>query len=555
VPLKKLLERDAALLLAAGTIAVGVYFALPSGLWQAWWYVGIGVASTAALVAAGLGRWLPFETGWIFFALGLAFFVAGDAVGSIYQSTGGEIPFPSVADLFYLLGYPILAAGALVLALGRGQARDARAWLDAVAVTAGVATVIWGPLFETYSGQGSLFDKLVLFAYPVGDLVLLAALARLVVASVWNVPVLLLVAGVVLQLVGDTIYGANEATYQLGDWVDVTWLMSYVVLAAAFVDPRIVDLVGKRRERRLTWWRFGLLAASGLAALGVVVFDAATHRTTSTAQVVFDSFLVLAILSRFGDLFRSLERSRAAQHAAFVEMEQVNRLKDELITVVSHDLRTPLTSIIGYLDLLRAGDAGDLNERQLQFLDIVERNSEKLLRLVNDLLFIARVEEKRVALDLREVDVAELASHAVEAARASAQQNGIELHASVGGPARAVADRERIEDLLDNLVSNAVKFTPGGGRVDVRVARGRDGVELDVADTGIGIPRDDQQHLFERFFRSSNSGNVQGAGLGLAIVKAIVDAHGGRIAVESAEGRGTTFHVVLPAAERTEAAA
>jgi signal transduction histidine kinase len=547
MPQTRPIERPAGLLLAAGAVALAVYFALPKGgLWQAWWYVGIGVGSVALLAAAGIRRRLPFQTGWTLFAVGLACFVAGDVVGSVYQSTGGEIPFPSIADLFYLLGYPALAAGALVLALPRGGARDKRAWLDALIVTAGVATVIWGPLSGAAVGQGSVFDKAVLFAYPVGDLVLLAALARLAVGSVRNVSLWLLSVGVVLQLVGDTIYGANESAYQLGDWLDITWLASYVVLAAAFLDSRIVEVARGAHERRLTGFRYGLLAAAPLLALGVFVFDVAAGRTPSDGQAIFSSLLVFAIVARFADLFRSLERARRVEH-------DTNRLKDELIAVVSHDLRTPLTSILGYIDLLREGDAGELNEQQLAFLDIVGRNSQKLLRLVNDLLFISRVEEHRVALDLNDVDVAELAEHAVAAARASAQQSGVQLHAAVAGPARAVVDRERIEDLLDNLVSNAVKFTPDGGRVDVRVTRGGDGVELDVTDTGIGIPLADQPHLFERFFRSTNSTGVQGAGLGLAIVKAIVDAHGGRIRVESAEGRGTTFHVVLPAAsERVE---
>ncbi|MHB8642713.1 MAG: sensor histidine kinase, partial [Gaiellaceae bacterium] len=230
------------------------------------------------------------------------------------------------------------------------------------------------------------------------------------------------------------------------------------------------------------------------------------------------------------------------------ELEQLDRLKDELISVVSHDLRTPLTSIMGYIDLLREGEVGELNTEQLGFLDVVQRNSQRLLRLVNDLLFIARVREDRVELDLSEVDVAAVAEDAVMASFARASLAGVSVKASIDGPAYAFADRNRIEDLLDNLVSNAVKFTPEGGRVDVHVAAREDGITLDVSDTGIGIPVGDRRYLFERFFRSSNTGNVQGAGLGLAIVKAIVDAHGGSIDVESEEGRGTTFSVVLPRA-------
>jgi signal transduction histidine kinase len=533
--------------LSVGALALAVYFLLPSGgLWQAWWYVVIGVASVLVLVGAGIALRLPFATGWPLFALGLAFFVAGDVVGSAYQSSRGEIPFPSLADLFYLLGYPALAAALLVLVRRRGMRFDVRAFLDSVVITAGCATVIWTPLSGTYSGTDTFWHKAILVAYPVGDLVLLAALARLIVGNVPRMATGLLAAGVLLQLVGDTVYGANESAYALGSWLDVTWLASYVVLAAAFLSPSIVEAAVRAQDRRLSWRRYGLLVGSALLALGVVVETAIAHHTISAGQALFDSILVVAILLRFGDLFASLDRSRVAERKARVELEQLDRLKDELISVVSHDLRTPLTSIMGYIDLLREGEAGELNNEQLGFLDIVQRNSQRLLRLVNDLLFIARVRENRVELDLSEVDVAAVAEDAVMASFARASLAGVSLVASVDGPALAFADRNRIEDLLDNLVSNAVKFTPEGGRVDVHVASREDGIALDVSDTGIGIPLNDRRYLFERFFRSSNTGNVQGAGLGLAIVKAIVDAHGGSIDVESEEGRGTTFSVVLP---------
>jgi signal transduction histidine kinase len=539
----------AALFALGGVAAVGLYFLLPKGgLVQAWWYVGIGAASVGAVVWAGIARRLPRGTGWPLFALGLGLFVAGDAVGSAYQTAQQAIPFPSAADLFYLLGYPLLAAALLVLVRRPRGRFDTRASLDAAVISTGVAAVIWVPLSNGYAGEAPFWDKVILVAYPVGDLILLAALARLAVGNVNRSATWLLAVGLVLQLVGDTIYPTDADAYGLGSWLDATWLLSYVALGTAFLDPTIVDIAEREPERRLNWRRYGLLVGSALLALGVIVRNAIDHRTVSIGQAVFDTLLVVAILVRFGDLFGSLDRSRKAEQAARLEVEQLDRLKDELIAVVSHDLRTPLTSIMGYVELLREGEAGEVNAQQLQYLDAVQRSSQRLLRLVSDLLFIARVQEDRVELDLSEFDLADVAEEAVVASYARASVAGVELNAAVERPTLVRADRQRIEDLLDNLVSNAVKFTPEGGRVEVHVQTLDGAVMLDVSDTGIGIPAEDRRHLFERFFRSSNTGNVQGTGLGLAIVKAIVDAHGGSIDVNSEEGRGTTFSVVLPRA-------
>ncbi|MHB8643855.1 MAG: sensor histidine kinase, partial [Gaiellaceae bacterium] len=347
--------------ISAGALALAAYFLLPTGsLWQAWWYVGIGGGSVLVLVAAGIARRLPLATGWPLFALGLGLFVAGDVVGSVYQSTHGEIPFPSLADLFYLLGYPALAAALLVLVRRRGMRFDVRAFLDAIVITAGVATVIWTPLSGTYSGTDTFWHKAILVAYPVGDLVLLAALARLIVGNIARTATALLAAGILLQLAGDTTYGANESAYKLGSWLDVTWLLSYVVLATAFLSPSIVEAAVSTPDRRLNWRRYSLLVGSALLALGIIVGDAVAHRATSLGQALFGTALVVAILFRFGDLFASLDRSRVAERKARVELEQLDRLKDELISVVSHDLRTPLTSIMGYIDLLREGEVGEL---------------------------------------------------------------------------------------------------------------------------------------------------------------------------------------------------
>ena len=264
-----------------------------------------------------------------------------------------------------------------------------------------------------------------------------------------------------------------------------------------------------------------------------------------------------------------LEQSLAAAQDAQMEAEdarrtlseqnrrllELDRLKDEFLSLVSHELRTPLTSIRGYLDLVLDEEAGELNPEQRRFLKAVERNSGRLLRLVGDLLFVAQADAGRLTLERAKVDVAALAADCVEAARPVAAQRSIELHLAAEPVPALVGDRGRLAQVLDNLVSNALKFTPEGGRVEVRTSVTGDYVRLEVEDSGIGIPAEEQPRLFERFFRAASATEqaIPGTGLGLAIVKAIVEAHAGRIELVSAPGKGTTFLVELPLREAQSA--
>jgi PAS domain S-box-containing protein len=229
-------------------------------------------------------------------------------------------------------------------------------------------------------------------------------------------------------------------------------------------------------------------------------------------------------------------------------LRELDRLKDEFVALVSHELRTPLTSIRGYLELVLEGEAGDLTDDQRQFLGVVERNAHRLLALVGDLLFLAQIEAGRLSLEVGAVDLSAIAAESVETARPIAEEKGITLTLATGPLALVAGDRARLAQLLDNLISNGVKFTPAGGRVDVRVRGQRGQALVEVRDTGMGIPSEEQVHLFERFFRTAQATEqaIQGTGLGLAISKAIVHGHGGQITVASAEGSGTTFRVSIP---------
>jgi PAS domain S-box-containing protein len=248
---------------------------------------------------------------------------------------------------------------------------------------------------------------------------------------------------------------------------------------------------------------------------------------------------------------RLLERERAQNE----RLRSLDRLKDEFVALVSHELRTPLTSIRGYLELV-LDDSDQLASEHREFLQIVDRNVDRLLHLVSDLLLVAQVDAGKLTFEWTDVDLISLVGQCVQAAKPAAEAAGVELvlDATPSGP--IVGDPSRIGQLLDNLISNAIKFTPANGRVDVIVDASGDSAVIEVRDTGYGIAAEDQAQLFERFFRTQSASDmaIAGTGLGLSIAKAIVDAHGGAITIESAKGSGTTFRVVLPLAPTPDVA-
>ena len=231
---------------------------------------------------------------------------------------------------------------------------------------------------------------------------------------------------------------------------------------------------------------------------------------------------------------------------------ELDRVKDEFIALVSHELRTPLTSIRGYLELvIDDAAAAGLPVEQQGWLQVIDRNAERLLSLVEDLLISAQAHSGTLTLATSEFDVGTVVRQCAIACAPRAATQGITLELAVETDLLVSGDTTRIAQVIDNLVSNALKFTPSGGRVELIAWRHDRAVRIEVADTGMGIPRAEQERLFDRFFRTERAQReaIAGAGLGLSIAKAIVDAHGGEISCRSVEGEGAIFVVDLPAAD------
>jgi PAS domain S-box-containing protein len=310
----------------------------------------------------------------------------------------------------------------------------------------------------------------------------------------------------------------------------------------AWGDGRAIWLDNLQRERELP----RLLAASRAQLLTAVSVPVRCEGELVGALEVFSTQArrrepdLLGILDAIGaQLGQFVERKRAEAES--------DRVKNEFFALVSHELRTPLTAIMGYVELLR--DEVELDADGRHFVDVVDRNAERLLGLIGDVLFVTQLEAGRFELQAGPVAFDELVRAAVEVARPRAQAGAIELRTSLDAIPPLLADRDRLHQLVDHLIANALKFTPPGGEVDVALEREDGAVVLTVRDTGIGIAEDEQEHLFERFFRTSEATEraIAGAGLGLTVCKAIAEGHGGEIGVTSRAGAGTTVRVRLPA--------
>lgn len=245
-----------------------------------------------------------------------------------------------------------------------------------------------------------------------------------------------------------------------------------------------------------------------------------------------------------GYLFVAHDRTKA---------QEVAKLKDDFVGLISHELRTPLSSILGYLELMRDDDDDELTETQLQYLGVAERNAHRLLALVGDLLFTAQVESGIFNLEQHVQPMSPIVVAAVDSARPAAARSRITLIVQINGGGMVRGDAVRLGQACDNLISNAIKFTPAGGTVTVSLNGVGRHVVVSVSDTGIGIPECELHQLFSRFFRASTATRnaVPGVGLGLTITKAIVTAHGGEMSVQSDEGVGTNFTMMLPIEQST----
>jgi two-component system phosphate regulon sensor histidine kinase PhoR len=354
-----------------------------------------------------------------------------------------------------------------------------------------------------------------------------------------------------------TLEGVNETARAAdGDVVGyippdaIDWLRAIYRHRSSY---RVEDLAGPDAQDIPVQTRRSLLELGGkalllipfgagpdlLGALGLLRYDAAGPWTDAETA---------AVESLARDIGRGLEHARLyeGEERLVAELKSLDAAKTSFLASASHDLRSPLTSIIGYAEILADADEGPLLPAQARMLDAVERNARRLMTLIENMLTTTKIEMGGFTTRRAPVDLTGLVTAAADVIRPTAAAGGLDLEVSCPPSALIVeGDADQLDRVLVNLLSNAVKYTPKGGHVRTALACEGDSAVLTVADTGIGIPARDQAALFTRFFRASNAvaGAVPGSGLGMSIARTIVANHEGDISVQSAEGEGTTVTV------------
>jgi signal transduction histidine kinase len=491
-------------------------------------------------------------------------FLAGAAtlwlVGSLdwyrnFLAGGGTVPPPAGRwFVVFLCAYAVAGLG-VYLTLRRAISLRRTALSGSIVGAAGIAlgAAIVGRGFEA----GVTGQSVVTVVQALAGVAVLTLLASAALASGPGLPlsVVSFGAGQAMLTIGHIVYSFDAVGSPALElrWPQIAWHAG--VVCSIFAG--CVIALGVDRPVRLTRADtahadpravpYAVFGALVLTVAVAVYGQAADEQAVLLVGLATSAWIGAAAALMAGEALRALGRANQ-------RLLELDRLKDDLLSSVSHDLRLPLVSIFGSLDLLLDGPA---TEEQRRLLSAIDRNSQRMVRMVDDLLLAARLRSGVLELDLERSDLTTRARSCVEGAAALAGAQRIDLRVMADEQVLVAVDRARIDQALDNLVSNAIKFTPPHGKVEVRVYTEDNRAVVEVADSGPGIAEADRAQVFDPFFRSASAAvqATYGVGLGLHLVKAIVEAHRGSVEIETEEGVGTIFRIRLPAASGSDSRA
>jgi signal transduction histidine kinase len=523
--------------------------------------VAVGIPVVVAWMVAVRTGFASWEV--LLAASAVTFNLAGNVYYGLASDSSGYLPSPSPADAGFLLYYPFMAAALVVTVIHQSRRVTRAVLLDVALASLGAASVlavILDPILTDALGGKSAMVDLIAALNPLFDLILVAVVVGVAASPVLRVGprAPFLVLGLLLFTGADIMYAllGHGGAYSAGTPLDAAWRV-----AIAFVAVWVVGVGRSPVAERPASGRAGILPLPAIAVIaGLVVLLIATQTRLPLLALVLAAVTIglaaIPVMFRQANLARLLE----AREQVVDRLVELDTAKSDMIATVNHEMRTPLTSISGYLELVLDEEGGPIPPAAKDMLRVAEKGATRLQGLVADMLMSTRLEAAGAPVVSSPLRVEELLGRVVEELHPLAASRDVELRVEDDAPAIVDGDEDQLERAFTNVVENAVKFTPATGSVRAVIGRGSlngwPAVTISVIDTGIGIPAEELPSLFERFFRASNARKaaVPGSGLGLAIVRSIVQVHGGEVSAQSVVGEGTTMRITLPLS-RTEAIA
>lgn len=537
------------------------------------WWSPFGLAGEATSVvasAAGMGACLyaaargakEARRSWVLFASVLALYAGGDVLWLVYGGATGTPQLLSFADALYLLALVPAVAGLALYPAPRARPGTLGPLIsDAAVLGAAALLVSYVLVFDEVVrlGEGRL-DVLLLLVYPLTDVLLACMVVVLLLRSVGDARPDLVLIGLAFATytLADNGYALLTIRGQdiLHTLVDLGFTLAPLLLGLGAITSATRPVGARTMQRDLGGLTAPLLPdLSAIAALGFfVVFqhpDGTASWILAAITLTLTGARQLSLTADRQRVRHDLERRITTGNEDFRRLTEAHKrlesMKYEFVSAVSHELRTPLSAIHGALEVLADGDAGPLPARAQEVVELANRGTRRLNRLVDDIIDLERLERGTFSFNPRPEPLAPLLADAVAPLTALARERGIDL--ALGQVTEsAYCDGDRVIQAVVNLVGNALKFTPAGGAITVATTMLDEGVKITVADGGRGIPPDKLASIFERFHQvhSGDDREYAGAGLGLTITKHLVEAQGGRIWVESIIGTGSTFCFTLP---------
>lgn len=524
-----------AIVIGSGMLSEDAAFNLSSLL-----YVVVPIGAGAVVMCGAMVLESRSRVAWLMIGAGVFAWGMGELIWVTYEFfLHLEVPYPGIADIFYVLGYPVIFAGVLLLPHVKPRPLErVRLTIDALAGTIAISAVMW----VTYLGDQIYFDpevglleQFINIMYPFGDVILLVGLMILTVrksANRYDVRLFALAVGMVVTAAADALYilQIEAEAYVSGGWLDALWLLAYGAFALAgwyLLRPaRRTEQV----ERSARVWQLAAPYAAISLLFALTLWDIGGN--VSTLQIA-STVVGLLIIGRQGVAIRE-------------NRELVEHQRDDLIASISHELRTPLTGVTGFTALLNSewDSLGDAERTEM--ISIVDAQAQHVNRIVTDLVGIARGSLHSTSLSVAAHDLDLLVRDAVAMVPELTDDDaGFDLDIESG--LEITADRGRVMQVLVNLLTNAVRY--GGGRTLLKVHTNDHSVVFEVHDSGRGVPKRYEQAIWARFERGAHhlDAKVPGSGIGLPIAKSLVEAHRGTIEYErSALLGGSSFVVALP---------